>query len=82
MKFIVAASIISVVFASEGLEIDTNSGHSLYVQDEPAPAYNACPNFLYSNPVCGAVDVLSLACLDVKNGKLYLPIPPILTSLC
>lgn len=71
MKFIVAASIISVVFASEGLEIDTNSGHSLYVQDEPAPAYNACPNFLFAAPVCGAVNVLGLACLDVAPGKSF-----------
>lgn len=71
MKFFVAASaLISVVVASEGLAIDTNSGHSLYEKDEPAAAaYNACPNFLFAAPVCGAVNVLGLACLDVSPGK-------------
>lgn len=82
MKFFAVATFIAAATAA-AVPASKTWGDDGYGDDGNGDVdYNACPNFLYSNPVCGAVDVLSLACLDVKNGKLYRPIPSILSSLC
>lgn len=42
----------------------------------PSVPYNPCPGALYAAPVCGATDVLGVACLDVAPRMpfaLFLP---------
>lgn len=41
----------------------------LEARTKTPPAYDACPDGLYSNPQCCATDVLGVADLDCGNGE-------------
>lgn len=68
MKFFAVAALISAVAAAT-VPVQARGDYGGDDNDSGRD-YNACPGTLYSSPVCGSVDILSLACLDVSNGKL------------
>lgn len=75
MKFFAVAAFIAAAAAAALPSVESYGDDSYGDDDDYGNIrYNACPHFLYATPVCGAVDVLGLACLDAKNGKLPQPI--------
>ncbi|CEJ93753.1 hypothetical protein VHEMI09323 [[Torrubiella] hemipterigena] len=65
MKFFAVAALISAVAAAT-VPVQARGDYGGDDNDNGRD-YNACPGTLYSSPVCGGVDILSLACLDVST---------------
>lgn len=79
MQFTVLATLIAGVAAFTVPVVERTNCPSC--PSCPSSSYNPCPGALYAAPVCGALDLLGVACLDVAPRTLFSFLPALLHLL-